>query len=65
MFDLLENGFDQRMTMWLAVDLGGHRHSWRVRTATRLRIATLHHSIHRGPAEPALPPRVLHHRGVR
>ena len=47
-FDLFERGFDQRMTAWLAVVLAGTAHRRSARTATGLRAAALHHSLHRG-----------------
>ena len=44
---------------------GGHRHRRAARRAARRRAEAVHHPLHRGSAEPALSPRLLHVRVER
>ena len=59
-FDLFERGFDQRMATWLGVVLVGNWHRRTIGTVAGLRAASLHHSLHRGSAQSALPAYLLH-----
>ena len=61
-FDLFERGFDSADAGVAWRRAGRHRHRRAARPASRLRAGALHHPVHRGPAEPALPPRLLHDR---
>ena len=59
-FDLFERGFDARMLTWLGVVLLGTGIAGLFGKLPGLRAGALHHSLHRGSAESALPPHLLH-----
>ena len=64
-FDLFERGFDARMALWLGAVLVGTGIAGLRGRAARCRAEAVHHPLHRGPAQPALPARVLHRRVER
>ena len=59
-FDLFNHGFDRGSLLWLGLVLARDRHRRPVRQAAGRRAAALHHPLHRGPSEPALPADLLH-----
>ena len=61
-FDLFERGFDQRMLTWLGDRAARDGHRRAVRQAARVRAGAVHHSLHRGSAESAVSPHLLHDR---
>ena len=58
-FDLFERGFDTRMMLWLASCWSAPA-SPAFRPAAGRRAGAVHHPLHRGSAQPALSPHLLH-----
>ena len=58
-FDLFARGFDARMALWLGAVLVGTGMAG-LRGRCRRRTGTLHHPLHRGSAQSAVPPHLLH-----
>ena len=64
-FDLFERGFDCRMALWLGVVMVGTGIAGLRGALAGRRAEAVHHPLHRGSAEPAVPPRLLHLRVER
>ena len=64
-FDLFAKGFDWRMAAWLGVVLACDGRGGPAREAARRRAGAVHHPVHRGPSESALPSHLLHVRVER
>ena len=64
-FDLFAHGFDWRMASWLGAGAGGHWIGGSGRQTARRGTRAVHHPVHRGQAEPALPAHLLHVRVER
>ena len=59
-FDLFDHGFDSRMVLWLGVVLLGTGIAGLFGKLPGRRAQALHHPLHRGSAESALPAHLLH-----
>ena len=59
-FDLFEHGFDRRLVLWLGAVVVGTGIAGLRGRLPGVEPRPVHHPVHRGQAEPPLPPRLLH-----